>query len=99
MRVNSYLSDMTPNPLRPARPLTTGPSPFDADTRAGDHRTVRRTLFAPPVRIIRGYPAETRVRDDIQAIAALGVMPPHWNADLETVERWGRAVEAIQRET
>ena len=37
------------------------------------------------------------MRDDIRAIAALGVMPAHWNADLETVERWGRAVEAIQQ--
>jgi hypothetical protein len=24
-------------------------------------------------------------------------MPAHWNADLETVEKWGRAVEAIRR--
>src|SRR5688500_2238758 len=38
-----------------------------------------------------------RVRDEIRAIAALGVMPGDLSADEATVERWGQAVDAIVR--
>lgn len=38
-----------------------------------------------------------RVRDEIRAIAALGVMPADLDADVATVERWGQAVDAIKR--
>jgi hypothetical protein len=37
------------------------------------------------------------VRDEIRAIAALGVMPGDLDADVATVDRWGEAVDAIVR--
>lgn len=37
------------------------------------------------------------IRDSIQTIAALGVLPAEDDADVDTVKRWQQAIEAIPR--